>query len=343
MPDGIDACAPDVFQASYRHPDDGTVPFNSFHARPIMQTMFQGIWVPIVTPFRDERIDHPALGRLAAHLAEKRVAGIVAGATTGEGALLTAGEQEAVFATLRDAVPTLPVVLGVSQAATQAAVAQARRLAALRPQGLLVTPPIYVRPGQDGIRRHYEAVIDGSDLPVLVYNIPYRTGVNVELETLQALARDPRVAGIKECGGSVERMLRLVHETPLRVFSGDDSQNFAALCLGAHGTIAAAAHVLPEWHVRMFELMQSGQLAAARHIAVALQPMVGALFAEPSPAPLKAWLAEQGWCAAEVRLPFVPISDGLRDRLRQCWDRLRAVVGNPHGEAGNTPTMPQVV
>lgn len=288
-----------------------------------MQSRFEGIWVPIITPFSGESVDHAALARLARHLAAQGIAGLVAGATTGEGALLGLDEQAAVFATLRGAAPSLPIVLGVSQAATQAAVAQARHLAALRPEGLLVTPPTYVRPTQDGVQRHFEAIVEAADLPVLVYNIPYRTAVNVELETLQALARDPRVVGIKECGGSVERLLRLVHETPLRVLSGDDAQNFAALCAGAHGTIAASAHIEAALHVRMHVRLRDGQLVEARRIAVALLPLTRALFAEPNPAPLKALLAELGWCEADVRLPFVPASAALCARLREEHAALR--------------------
>jgi 4-hydroxy-tetrahydrodipicolinate synthase len=111
----------------------------------------------------------------------------------------------------------------------------------------------------------------------------------------------------------------LVHETPLRVLSGDDNQNFAALCLGVHGTIAASAHIFPQWHVRMRDPICSGQLAAARRIAVALQPIIRDLFAEPNPAPLKALLAYQNWCSASVRLPFVPASIELRERLQTDW------------------------
>lgn len=289
-----------------------------------MQTRFEGIWIPIVTPFSGSGIDHAALARLSRHLVEQGVAGLVAGATTGEGALLRPGEQEAIFATLRQAVPTTPIVLGVSQASTEAAVAQARQLAALSPEGLLVTAPPYVRPSQAGVQRHFEAVVEAADRPVLIYNIPYRTGVNIELDTLKALARDVRVVGIKECGGNNERMLRLVHETPLRVLCGDDAQNFAALCLGAHGIIAASAHILPQWHVRMLELIAGGQVAAARRIAVALRGITADLFAEPNPAPLKALLADQGWCSEAVRLPFVPAGDDLRKRLRSGLQALQA-------------------
>ncbi len=288
-----------------------------------MQTKFEGIWVPLVTPFRSDRIDHPALARLARHLASHGIAGLVAGATTGEGALLESGELEEIFATLRAAVPGLPLVLGLSHAATQWAASQARYLAGLGPEGLLVTAPPYVRPSQEGIRRHFEAIVEAADLPVLIYNIPYRTGVNVELETLQALACDTRIVGIKECGGSVERMLRLVHETPLRILSGDDNQNFAALCLGAHGTIAASAHILPEWHVRIYELLCRGQLAEARRLAVMLQPIIRDLFSEPNPAPLKAWLADQQWCTPDVRAPFQPASAKLRERIQADWNELK--------------------
>ncbi|WP_028451933.1 4-hydroxy-tetrahydrodipicolinate synthase [Chitinilyticum aquatile] len=280
-----------------------------------MFTAFEGIWVPIITPFSGDSIDHPALHRLAAHLAGQGIAGLIAAATTGEGALLSLDEQAAVFATLRQAAPGLPVVLGLSHAATQTAACQARILAALHPEGLLVTPPPYVRPGQQGLRRHFEAIVEAADLPVLVYNIPYRTGVNVELDTLKQLASDPRIAGIKECGGNSERLLRLVHETPLRVLSGDDNQNFAALCLGAHGTIAASAHLLPHWHVRIVDLLRRGELPRARSLAVALQPLIRALFAEANPTPLKAVLAAQGWCENTLRQPFEPASPALAETL----------------------------
>lgn len=288
-----------------------------------MRSRFEGIWVPIVTPFNGANVDHAALTRIARYLAENGVAGLVAGATTGEGALLRPAEQEAVFTTLRKAAPGLPVVLGLSHAATAEALTQARVLAALQPAGLLATAPVYVRPTQEGIRRHFEAIVEAADLPLLVYNIPYRSGVNVELETLQALATDTRIAGVKECGGGADRLMRLVHETPLSILSGDDNLNFAALCSGAHGTIAASAHVLPRWHVRIYELLRAGQLAAARRIAVALQPIIRSLFAEPNPVPLKAWLEQQGFCNSDVRLPFVPASSEVRERLQVEWERLQ--------------------
>lgn len=295
-----------------------------------MSLSFEGTWVPVITPLlADGAIDHASLTRLARHLASQGIAGLVVGATTGEGALLQAGEQELLFATLHEAVPGLPLVLGVSQASTAAAVAQARALAGLGPAGLLVTPPPYVRPSQEGIRRHFEAVVQAADLPVLVYNIPYRVGVTVELETLQQLATDTRVAGIKECGGSLERMARLVNETPLRVLAGEDSQIFSALCLGAHGAISAASHIFTAWFVRMRALLLTGELAQARRIALALQPIITQLFAEPNPAPLKALLAHQGWCTPDLRLPFLPASAAVRTQLIDLFNNSPLQQDNP--------------
>lgn len=289
-----------------------------------MPLHLEGIWIPIVTPFRDDAIDHAALTRLARHLAAAGISGFVAGATTGEGALLSMDEQAAVFDTLRDAAPHLPVVLGVSSACTAAAAHQAKTLAARHPDGLLVTPPSYVRPTQAGVQKHFEAVADAAPhTPMIVYSIPYRTGVTVEVETLQTLAQQGCVVGIKECGGDISRMLRLIHDTPLQVLSGDDGMNFSALCLGAHGTIAASAHILPHWHVRMHNLLRQGELARARQIAVALHPITQLLFAEPNPSPLKALLAETGHLATDVRLPFVPVSDALRRRLVIALDTLQ--------------------
>jgi 4-hydroxy-tetrahydrodipicolinate synthase len=291
-----------------------------------MQTVFEGVWVPIVTPFAGGAVDIDAQARLARHLSAQGAAGLVVGATTGEGSLLSPDELERSYWALRQAVPGLPLVLGLNEAATERAVALARRLAELRPDGLLVTPPTYLRPSQAGIERHLAAVAQAADLPILVYNIPYRTGVTVELPTLQALARDPRVVGIKECGGSTDRLLRLVHETPLRVLSGDDAQNYVALCLGAHGAIAAAAHVHTALHVALFEAVRAGNLARARRLAVALQPWIQDWFAEPNPAPVKAWLAQEGLLpAADVRLPFLPASAALHERLREHRAALQAV------------------
>lgn len=281
---------------------------------------FEGIWVPIVTPFNDDKVDHAALRRLARSLASDGIVGLVACATTGEGSSQSQDEQFAVFQSLRDELgKDYPLAIGMAEVATAAARAWACELSGLRPAALLVAVPPYLRPSQDGIRAHFEAIVEASDLPLILYNIPYRTGASIDVATVQALATDPRVVAIKECGASLERLNALIAQTPLKVLAGDDAQIFSTLCLGGHGAISAAAHVRPDLYVRMYALLKAQRLDAARQIAQRLQPMIAALFAEPNPAPLKALLAEQGRMCDAVRLPLLPASVDCVARAQQAW------------------------
>lgn len=278
-----------------------------------MQVNFEGIWISIITPYRGNEIDHGALARLSQHLAKEGASGLVAGATTGEGALLRPGELEAIFSTLKEAVPSIPIVLGISQGATEAAVEQARYFANLQPQGLIATMPTDVRPTQQSVRRHFEAIVEAVDFPLLVYNNPYLTGVGIELETMKALARDPRVVGIKEGNVRNGRIHDLIRETPLRVLCGDDRHNFTALCQGAHGVISASAHVLTRWYVRMRDLIGEGRIIEARSIAETLHPLINDLFSKSNPAALKVMLAADGWCFPSL---LFPLFSGAHERAR---------------------------
>lgn len=288
-----------------------------------MHKTFQAIWVPIVTPFAAGSVDHSALAHLGKHLADQGVSGLVVGATTGEGCSLSLEERQAAFETLQATLgPDFPLVLGVCESDTLRAIQAARDLASVRPAGLLVTAPPYLRPGQAGLQKHFESVAEATKLPILIYNIPYRTGTCLELETLQALARHPRIVGIKECGASVDRLMRLIHETPLQILIGEDSQFFAALCMGAQGAISAAAHIRPDLWVRIFKLVQSDNLIEARKLAAALQPLLRALFAEPNPAPVKAALAAAGLIGPEIRLPLTQASPACLQNVQAALARL---------------------
>ncbi|MEC5384795.1 4-hydroxy-tetrahydrodipicolinate synthase [Uliginosibacterium sp. H3] len=286
-------------------------------------SLFEGIWVPIVTPFRHGAIDHEALQALARSLAADGIKGLIACATTGEGSSLSQDEQLAVFRSLREALgPDYPIGIGMAEIATAPAVAWARELAGLQPAALLVAVPPYLRPSQDGMRAHFEAITEAADLPVILYNIPYRTGASIDLATVQALATDARIVAIKECGASLERLHALITRTRLKVLAGDDAQIFSVLCLGGHGAISAAAHVRPDLYVRMHALLKDQRLDEARLIAQRLQPMIAALFAEPNPGPIKALFAAQGRMRDEVRLPLLPASAECLSRVQAAWKAL---------------------
>lgn len=280
-------------------------------------SIFSGIWIPLITPFADGAVDHAALRALVRRYADAGVAGIVALGTTGEPAALDAAEQDAVLATILEAAQNapLPVVVGVSGNNTASMRERIRQLNSLPIAGVLMAAPYYVRPSQAGIVSHFIALADASDKPVVLYDIPQRTGVRLELDTLLALAGHPRIQAVKDCAGSLDTTLALIRDGRLQVLAGEDLQMFNTLCMGGSGAIAASAHVRTERFVALYRALAAGALDEARRIFHTLVPLIHALFAEPNPAPVKASLALQGLIRDEVRLPMTRASEILAQRL----------------------------
>lgn len=284
-----------------------------------------GIWVPLVTPFRQGRIDLDAVQRLACHLAANGIHGLVVCGTTGEAGALDDSEQEALLDAVLDVVKC-PVMMGLGASDTRSVAAQARRYASHELAGFLVPAPAYVRPSQEGLLRHFEAIADNTDHDIVLYNIPYRTGVNIELHTLQSLACNPRFVAIKECGGNINQLIDFIDETPLSILGGEDALILPTLCLGGRGAIAASAHIRPDLFVALYDLVQGGKLAEARAIFKHLLPLIRALFSEPNPGPLKAALARDGWVEDELRLPMTTCSAACRNRLALIMERIDEVL-----------------
>ncbi len=276
---------------------------------------FSGVWIPIVTPFREGRIDHDALGALVRRLDANGVAGFVVCATTGEAPLLSDDERIAVLGTVK-ANTALPLVMGAS--ATTADDALRRIDAAMRhaPTAFLVTPPPYLRPSQDALKTFFTAIADASPAPLVAYDIPARTGVRIELDTLLALAAHPNILALKDCGGRVEQTEALIADGRLQVLCGNDNEWFSTRCLGGAGAIAASAHVRTDLFVAFDKALARGDLVAGRALWRQLKPITGGLFEEPSPGPVKALLAAQGECENELRAPMTVASPGLTERLR---------------------------
>jgi len=285
-----------------------------------------GIWVPLVTPFAaDGRVDHPALAALVATLSRHGVHGFVACGSTGEAATLDVDEQAAVLCTVLDAAAASggrPVLMGTSGCSAREVAASCRRHAALPLAGFLVPPPLYVRPSQAGIVEFYREVAEAAaPHGLVVYDIPYRTGAEMGLDTLRRIARLPGVRGLKDCGGDARKTQALIADGELAVLAGEDHQIFTTLCQGGQGAIAASAHLHPQHFVAMFEAVRAGNLLHARRLHHALAPLVASLFAEPNPAPLKAQLAEQGLIRPGLREPLVPASDATACAVREAWRR----------------------
>ena len=193
--------------------------------------------------------------------------------------------------------------------------ARAKHLGTLPIAGLLVPAPYYVRPAQDGIRDHFRRLADASAVPLVLYDIPYRTGVTIALDTLLALAAHPNIVAIKDCAGSVDTTLALIRDGRLQVLAGNDIEIFGTLCAGGAGAIAASAHLRPGAFVRLAIALSEGRLAAARTVWQALVPLITALTSEPNPAPVKAALARLGLLHDGLRPPMTAATAALRERL----------------------------
>ena len=286
-------------------------------------TDFSGVWIPLVTPFRDHRVDHAALAALVKRLSADGVAGFVVCATTGEAPLLSDDERVAVLGTVK-ASTSLPLIMGAS--GTTADEVLRRVDAAMRhaPAAFMVTAPPYLRPSQDALKSFFTTIADALPAPLVVYDIPARTGVRIELATLLALASHPRIVALKDCGGRVEQTEALIADGRLQVLSGNDNEWFSTRCLGGAGAIAASAHIRTELFVAFDGALARGDLVAGRALWRQLKPLTVALFEEPSPGPVKTLLAARGECANELRAPMTAASSSLVERLQSLVANLPA-------------------
>ena len=286
---------------------------------------FQGIWVPMVTPFLDDDggIDFDAAQRLACELAASGIDGLVVCCTTGEAAMLSAAEQTMLLDSVLEAVgPRFPVVMGIGGSDTRKVVATVQRYNDHPLAGLLVSAPAYVRPSQDGIVRHFQAIAGATDQSIVLYNVPARTGVNIEPRTAALLARDSHFVAIKEAGGKLQQLGELLLDTRLDVLCGDDALLLASLSMGGHGAMSAAAQVRPDLYAQLYHLIKQGRHGAAGALFKTMLPVIRLLFAEPNPAPVKATLAMQGKVRGALRLPMTPMSSAGQDALAAALEPL---------------------
>lgn len=277
---------------------------------------FSGLWIPLVTPFHNHAVDHIALKALVQHLGSQGIAGLVVCGSTGEAAALDDSEQLAVLDTVTDAAPGLPLVMGVSGYHLPQMLDWVRTLNQRNLVGLLVPPPHYIRPSQAGLLDWFTAIADVSNHPIVVYDIPARTGVTLQLATLRTLAQHPNIPAIKDCGGDAAKTRALIADRHYQVLAGDDANIFSTLAQGGCGAIAASGHIHTTQLVQLMRWIQDGDLARAQAAWRAWLPLIDALFAEPNPAPVKALLALHGWVQPELRAPMTPASAALTQRLQ---------------------------
>jgi 4-hydroxy-tetrahydrodipicolinate synthase len=291
-----------------------------------MAATLSGVWLPIVTPFLDGEIDHASYLRLVDHYVRAGVAGIIPLGTTGESPTIDDGEAEALVERTVDAVAgRVPILVGVGGNDTRKAVKAVTRLERHAVQGILSVCPYYNRPSQDGLFEHFTRLAGATDRPILIYNIPYRTGVNLSNDTLLALAELPNIAGVKDSTGNIGQSIELLRRRPagFSVLTGEDAYFYTMLAHGADGGILASAHVETERFLAVYERMAANDHRAARAAWSGVEPVIPLLFQEPSPMPIKRCLWRQGLIrSAECRLPLTRVSDALGRELDRVIGRV---------------------
>jgi 4-hydroxy-tetrahydrodipicolinate synthase len=283
--------------------------------------MYSGIWLPIVTPFRSGEVDIDALERLADYFLRTEISGFVALGTTGEAAMLSETERVIVLQTLTDVVGArLPMLVGVGGSDTREVLREIQRYEHWDCAGYLVSAPSYVCPDQAGVQWHFEQVALATDRPIVLYDVPHRTGVAIAPDTVARLLEHDNIVAIKEC---VKDHFDKLSGLPISVLCGADEAFVDCVSVGGSGGILAGAHVCADLLVEVQELVRADREAEARTLFASLLPVLRLLFAAPNPSAIKAMLAFDHPMADETRMPITPASAQLVERLRKAREALQ--------------------
>lgn len=289
-----------------------------------------GIWIPLITPFRDGELDEASLRRMVAHYAALPVEGLILGATTGEGLSLDEEEIDRLVLASRAALPQnrrqMPLYLGLSGGAANKVVKALHRTQMLPVDGYLIACPYYTRPSQAGLFQHFQHLAENTSRPILIYNIPYRTGVNLGNETMLKLASIDNIVGVKDCSADAAQSFDLLRQRPdgFSVLTGEDALFYTALTQGADGGILASAHIETEAFAAIRSQLLAGDQVGALAAWQSLADLPRLLFQEPNPAPIKHWLWRTGLIdSPELRLPMVPVSESLAARIDREIERVK--------------------
>ncbi|QMT32533.1 4-hydroxy-tetrahydrodipicolinate synthase [Alysiella filiformis] len=282
--------------------------------------MLTGSLVALITPMHaDGSVNFEQLNQLIDWHIEQGTHGIVAVGTTGESATLSVEEHLAVIAaTVKHTNKRVPVIAGTGANNTAEAVELSRAAQELGADYTLSVVPYYNKPSQEGIYQHFKTIAQAVDIPMIIYNVPGRTVVNMSNETILRLAQIPNIVGVKEASGDVARALSLFKDAPqdFAIYSGDDPTGLPFMLCGGHGVISVAANVAPQAFAQMCENALAGNIQAAKSLNEQLIPIYDVMFCEPSPAPAKYAVAQLGLCEEFVRLPILTLSDNGKNQIQ---------------------------
>ncbi len=280
--------------------------------------MFSGTGTALITPFKkDGTIDEEALRRLVNFQEENGVDVLLPCGSTGESAMLSHEEHIHVVEIVRDEAKRAKVLAGAGSNCTSEAVMLSKGAEDLGADGILSISPYYVKPTQEGLYQHYNAIQESVDIPVIVYNVPGRTSVNVNVDTLMRLAELPGITGVKEASGNFSQIMDILARKPddFEVLSGDDGLTLGLLCLGADGVLSVASNCVPGLMSKMVKSAKTEDVSEAREIHEKLLPLFAGLFCESNPIPIQYTMGRMGYGNGVPRLPLTPLSEKGRSIL----------------------------
>jgi len=281
-------------------------------------TVFTGMATAIITPMTKDGIDYDALGRLIEFQIENGINAIVVMGTTGENATIEPEDQKKVIAyTVQKVAKRVPVIAGTGTNNTEHVLANTKAACEVGADAVLVVTPYYNKATQSGLIQHFTMVADVSTVPVIMYNVPGRTGCNLLPKTVAQLAQHPNIVAIKEATGNMAQMVEIMHlcGDKLDVYSGEDALTVPMMAMGGAGTISVLSNVVPKASVAMTDACIRGDYAAAAKLQCDLLPLIDCLFSQVNPIPAKAAMAAMGFGEDYVRMPLTPMEEPFRGRL----------------------------
>lgn len=286
--------------------------------------MFSGAFTAIVTPLRGGRVDEPGLAKLIRFGIDGGVSGFVPCGTTGESPTLSYEEHNRVIEfTVKEVAGQVKVIAGTGSNSTEEAIALTAHAKKVGADGALMVSPYYNKPTQEGLYRHFKAVAEAVDIPIVVYNIQGRTAINIANETMERLSRIPNIVGVKEASGSILQMSEVIRlcGPDFDVLSGDDQMTFPLMSLGGKGVISVVTNIAPEKMSSLVKHMLDGEVEQARSLHFEIFELCQAMFIETNPIPVKAALGLMGKIDPEHRLPLCPPSPGNLEKLRAILEK----------------------
>ncbi|WP_462411749.1 4-hydroxy-tetrahydrodipicolinate synthase [Neobacillus sp. Marseille-QA0830] len=288
---------------------------------------FGQVLTAMVTPFDQEgEIDFPALKILVNHLIDNGTDGLVVCGTTGESPTLTTEEKVKLFQfVVTEAAGRVPVIAGTGSNNTRASINLTKKAEEAGVDGIMLVVPYYNKPSQEGLYQHFKTIAESTRLPVMLYNIPGRSVVNLEVDTIVRLSQIHNIVAVKEASGNLDNMSAIISETPsdFTLYSGDDALTLPVLAIGGAGVISVASHIIGNELQEMITNFKNGDVQAAAVAHRRLLPTIKALFALPSPSPVKAALNMCGIQVGDVRLPMVPLNDEQKRTLQNFLPTLK--------------------